>query len=75
MPSHENDPNGPEVATDAHEADGPFHAWNPGLNSTIPPHLQPLVSLFRAENAYTGFDEATEASNLCGLPITRMVDL
>ncbi len=37
MPSHENDPNGPEVATDAHEADGPFHAWNPGLNSTIPP--------------------------------------
>ena len=55
--------------------DDEFHAWNPGLSSTIPPHLLPQVTLFRPENAYVSYAEAEEASALCGLPIVRMSDL
>lgn len=42
-------------------------AWNPGLRSEIPQRLMPLVTLYRPENAYTGYAEAREAAEFCGL--------
>ena len=44
-----------------------YHAWNPGLNSVIPPHLLPLITLFRPENGTVDYGQAKEASDFCGL--------
>ena len=52
-----------------------FNAWNPGLSSTIPPHLNPLITLFDKANAFISYDQAQEAVHLTGLPITRLADL
>ena len=45
-----------------------FNAWNPGLTSTIPPHLLPLITLFRAENGTVSYQQAKEAADFCGVP-------
>ncbi len=42
-------------------------AWNPGITSTIPPHLAPSVTLYRPENGLISYPEAVEAARLCGL--------
>lgn len=44
-----------------------FGPWNPGLKSSIPARLLPLSTMFRPENVDTGFDEAHELADLCGL--------
>ena len=38
-----------------------YNAWNPGLTSTIPPHLLPLITLFRPENGKVSYQQAKEA--------------
>ena len=43
-------------------------AWNPGLESTIPPHLHPLCTFLRPGNVLTGAAEAREIHGLTGLP-------
>ena len=43
------------------------HAWNPGLESTIPGELMPQVTLFRPENAFITYAEARELGEFCGL--------
>ena len=45
-----------------------YNAWNPGLTSTIPPHLLPLITLFRPENGTVSYQQAKEAADFCGLP-------
>ena len=51
------------------------HAWNPGLESDIPARLWPLVTLFRAENAYISHAEAKELADLTGLKVLELVAL
>ncbi|MEQ8666544.1 MAG: hypothetical protein RIC16_12565 [Rhodospirillales bacterium] len=43
------------------------HAWDPGLESTIPGELMPQVTLFRPENAFISYAEARELAEFCGL--------
>ena len=47
-------------------------AWNPGLESEIPRRLQPLVTLYRPENAFLGHDDVKELADLCGLDMTEL---
>ncbi len=54
-----------------HEA----HAWNPGISSSIPPHLKPLITLFQPDNGAVSYHAACEASRLCGLPETELACL
>ena len=51
------------------------NAWNPGLNSTIPQHLNNAITLFRPENSYISYDDALDASRFCGLSLEQMADL
>ena len=44
-----------------------YSAWNPGLTSTIPPHLLTLITLFRPENGKVSYQQAKEAADFCGL--------
>jgi hypothetical protein len=48
-------------------AESQYHAWNPGLTSVIPPHLLPLITLFRPENGTVDYYQAKEAADFCGL--------
>lgn len=59
------------------ERDGPCDndAWNPGLQSDIPSHLWPLVTLFREENAYVSYPLARELSDLTGLKVLELAAL
>jgi hypothetical protein len=52
-----------------------FDAWNPGLTSEIPAALMPLVTLYRPENSETGYLEAKEAADFCGLKPQDMIAL
>ena len=58
------------MISDAEEEFGP---WNPGLESTIPKRLLPLSTMFRPENVETGFGEAHELADFCGLPARETV--
>jgi hypothetical protein len=51
------------------------HAWNPGISSSIPPHLKPLITLFQPDNGGVSYQAACEASRLCGLPETELACL
>lgn len=51
----------------------PHSAWNPGLDSDIPRHLLPLVTLFRQENGLVSYAEARELSDLTGLKLNDLV--
>jgi hypothetical protein len=44
-----------------------FGPWNPGLRSQVPRGLLPLVTLFRAENAFTRSTDAYELHDLTGI--------
>ncbi len=50
-----------------------FDAWNPGVDSTIPTRLMPLVTLFRPENSSVGYGEARELADICGLKPQELV--
>jgi hypothetical protein len=50
-----------------------YGAWNPGLESEIPPEYLPLSTMFRRENVSTGIQKAHELSEYCGLPATDLV--
>ena len=59
---------------------GPRHrrrygAWNPGIQSDMPWPLLPLATIFRPENAFTGFHEVHELAHLTGLAVDELVDL
>ena len=56
-------------------SDEHYHAWNPGLNSTIPPHLLPLITLFRPENGSVSYKQAKEAADFCGLATETLCGL
>jgi hypothetical protein len=47
--------------------------WNPGVLSEPPLVLQPLATLFRPENVFTGFDQAHELADVTGLPVEALV--
>ena len=49
-----------------------FDAWHPGLDSEIPRPLAPLATLFRAENAFTGFHEVHELAHFTGLAVDEL---
>ena len=49
-----------------------FHAWNPGLTSSIPHRLRPMITLYRPENATVSYDEALEAADFSGLPMESL---
>lgn len=51
----------------------PCDAWNPGLDSDIPRHLLPLVTLFRQENGFVSYPEASELSDLTGIKLNSLV--
>ena len=50
-------------------------AWNPGLLSTIPPHLNHLITLFNEDNAFASYVNTQEAVQLTGLSMARLADL
>ena len=51
------------------------NAWNPGVESNIPPHLRHLITLFSINNSKVSFVEATEAAEFCGLKASQMCEL
>ena len=51
------------------------NAWNPGLESTIPPHLHDLITLFDPNNAFASYTNTQEAAHLTGLSMARLADL
>jgi len=55
------------ASTAADQAAAKFDAWHPGLDSEIPRALAPLATIFRPENAFTGFHEVHELAHLTGL--------
>jgi len=57
------------------EFNAEFNAWNPGLDSTIPHHLNNHITLFHPDHSWVSFKDAQEAASLTGLPISRLVDL
>ncbi len=50
-----------------------YGAWNPGLESELPPEYLPLSTIFRSENVSTGIAKAYELSDYCGLPVHELV--
>jgi hypothetical protein len=50
-----------------------YGPWNPGIQSEPPLVLQPLATLFRPENVFTGFDQAHELAHVTGLPVEEVV--
>lgn len=44
-----------------------FDAWNPGLESSIPPRLMAQTTLFRPESSLIDYKTAQEISEFCGL--------
>jgi hypothetical protein len=47
-------------------ADTQFGPWNPGLQSDIPHDLRHLCTIFRPENTFTTFADASEMHDLTG---------
>ena len=60
-----------KIATENNKHD----AWNPGLLSTIPPHLNNLITLFNEGNAFASYQNTQEAVHLTGLSMARLADL
>ena len=50
-----------------------YGAWNPGLESELPPEYLPLSTIFRSENVSTGIAKAHELSDYCGLPVHELI--
>ncbi len=60
------------ASTAADPAAAKFDAWHPGLDSEIPRALAPLATVFRPENAFTGFDEVHELAHFTGLAVDEL---
>lgn len=56
-------------------SDEQHNAWNPGLSSTMPTRLLPLITLFRPENSDVGYQQAKEAADFCGLAVEQLCAL
>jgi hypothetical protein len=54
-------------------ATGEASAWNPGIQSPVPPELRHLCTIFRFDNVLTGVEAADELCDLTGLPATELV--
>ncbi len=50
-------------------------AWQPGLESSIPGSLMPLVTLYRPEHAYRPYSECRELAAFTGLQVLDLVAL
>ena len=50
-----------------------YGPWNPGIRSQLPASLLPLVTIYRAENAFTSVDEAHERRAFTGLEPEELV--
>ena len=61
-------------ASSAEAAQG-FDAWNPGIESRIPPELRHLSTIHHPEHAFTTAAEAAELTDLTGLPVRDLVAL
>lgn len=48
-------------------------AWNPGLDSSIPPRLLPAITLFRPESSSIDYAQAREIGEFCGLQPAELV--
>ena len=48
------------------------HAWNPGITSTIPPHLLPQITLYRPQNALRNYQAVADAAGVSGLPLPSL---
>jgi hypothetical protein len=57
------------VATD----DASSNAWNPGIQSQVPPALLHLCTIFRPENAFWSLAEVRESHTLTGIPFGELV--
>ena len=51
----------------------PYGPWNPGIESTVPRRLLPLVTLYRPENVFGGMEDALELADLTGLEAEELV--
>ena len=51
----------------------PCGPWNPGIESTVPRRLLPLVTLYRPENVFGGLADALELADLTGLEAEELV--
>lgn len=49
------------------------HAWDPGIDSTLPAEYLQLSTLFRPENVFTSLETATELSDFTGLSLYQVV--
>ena len=52
---------------------GDFHAWNPGVQSSIPHKYLPLASIFRPENCAVSFKDLQERAEFTGLELDDLV--
>jgi len=48
-------------------------AWNPGIQSPVPPELRHLCTIFRAGNVFTSLEAADELHDLTGIPAIELI--
>jgi hypothetical protein len=48
-------------------------AWNPGIQSPVPPELRHLCTIFRADNVFTSLEAADELHDLTGIPAVELI--
>jgi hypothetical protein len=53
--------------------EGPFGAWNPGIQSQVPKELRHLATLFRPEHIFNSLAAARELRGLTGLALSELV--
>lgn len=51
----------------------PYSAWNPGIESEIPPAYRELETIFDPANVFTGIDEVNELARETGLSPVELV--
>ena len=56
------------------EPDTDYHAWNPGIESTLPRQFLPLSTLFRPENVISTLPQLEELSSFSGMPIEELTE-
>ena len=61
----------PNPSTDADN--GPFNAWNPGIESQVPERLLHRATIFRTENTFTTVDKARELRDFTSLDYREIV--
>ena len=51
-----------------------FHAWNPGIESTLPRRFLPLSTLFRPENVVSTLRQLQELNSFSGIAIEELTE-